>query len=254
MEYKLGRQPRKFNPGIMHLSAILPSLNLPTPPESVDWTKGITQFGMMLNSTLGDCTCAAVGHARQIWTSNTTVENTISDNCILALYEAACGYNPSDPTSDQGGNEQAVLTYLLNTGIPLNDGTHEKISAFVEVDPRNTTDIKLAIQEFGGIYIGIEVPLSIYDMTTNLPKTIWDYDPSNTQTEGGHAIFVCKYDNSGVTVISWGSLYLLTWEFFQQYTSEAYAIVSPDWISSTGKTPLGLSLPELEAFMVNIKE
>jgi len=31
-----------------------------------DWTKGITEWGMMMNDTLGDCTIAGVGHAVQV--------------------------------------------------------------------------------------------------------------------------------------------------------------------------------------------
>src|SRR5579863_5183483 len=100
---KFGRLPRIFNPKIMHMSALLPSLNLPPVPESVDWTKGIADWGMMMNDQLGCCTCAGIFHARQVWTANTLTEQTESDDCVLKLYEEACGYQPGNSSTDNGG-------------------------------------------------------------------------------------------------------------------------------------------------------
>lgn len=95
--------------------------SLPPVPDAVDYTKGITQFGCMLNcgafpKGLGDCTCAGVYHARQIWTANTTTEQTEPDSSVLTLYEKACGYIDGDQSTDQGGNEQCALTYIQNKG------------------------------------------------------------------------------------------------------------------------------------------
>lgn len=253
MSFKLGRLPRSFNPKIMHMSAIFGARNIPVPPETVDWTKGITDFGMMMNDTLGCCTCAAVFHARQIWTANILVEQTEPDACILKLYEAATGYNPSDPSTDQGGIEQNVLSYIMNTGIPLGNGNTDKISAFMEVDPRNIQDVKVTINDFGVAYIGFGVPESIYD-ETGMPKTIWEYDPLHSTVEGGHAIICVGYDADYVTIVSWGGLYKMSWEFFTHYVDEVYAICSSDWISSTGKTPLGMTEDELKVLMAAIRE
>ena len=49
--HKLGRQPRKFNPRVMHLSSILAARDIAPPPVSVDWTKGVTSFGYFLNDS-----------------------------------------------------------------------------------------------------------------------------------------------------------------------------------------------------------
>ncbi len=68
---------------------------LPPPPAAVDYTKGMpTDLGMMLNDSLGDCTCAAYYHARQVWTFNTGKMVTEPDGDVEDLYVKACGYDP----------------------------------------------------------------------------------------------------------------------------------------------------------------
>lgn len=250
--YKLGRQKRVFNAKIPHMSAILASRKFPMPPASVDWTKGVTEYSTMLNTELGCCTISAIFHSIQIWSLNSSEEITESDKSVLSLYEEACGYSPDDSSSDQGGIEQNVLKYCCNTGVPLDDGTREKFLGFAEVDTRNINDIKTTIAEFGICYLGVEIPQGIWDESGN-PKTVWD-GSGDSEIVGGHAIAACKYDETGVTVISWGSLYLLTWEFFSKYVDEAYAIISQDWINSQNKTPLGLTKEELENLMNTVKE
>lgn len=276
--YRLGRKARMFDPRVPHMSAVLGAVDLPAPPTQVDWTKGIVDFGMMLNDTLGCCTCAAVFHARQIWTANTGTEITEPDSDVLELYEQACGYKPGDPSTDQGGVEQNVLTYLLNIGMPIggqakdkveaffdadpadpvavkkaiNDlpPSREKIIAFFEVDPRNTEDVMRTINECGLAYIGFEVPSSIF--ANGEPPAVWTVEPNST-IEGGHAVVLVGYDKDGPTVISWGKKYKMTWDFFRHYTDECYAIIDHAWVTSTGKTPLNLSVEELEKFMEAIK-
>ena len=69
--FKLGRLLRTYDPRIPHLSALRAGQTPPTPPASIDYTKGMpANLGMMLNDTLGDCTCAAVYHAIQVWSFN----------------------------------------------------------------------------------------------------------------------------------------------------------------------------------------
>ena len=76
---------------------------LPAAPARVDYTHGITDWGMMLNDQLGCCTIAAVGHAVQTWTANAMGrELTVPDSAILEHYEKWDGYNPADPSTRPG--------------------------------------------------------------------------------------------------------------------------------------------------------
>jgi hypothetical protein len=250
--FKFGRLHRSYNPRVPHLSALLAGQPPPAPPPAVDWTTGMpANLGMMLNDTLGDCTCAAVYHAMQVWSFNTQKRMvTWPDSDVKKLYIQACGYNPRVPGEGPGGNEQTVLTYLLNTGAPAGPtGTvHHKIAAFVEVDPRNTDDVKNTINECGLAYIGFNVPQSLQPPNAP-PPAVWDYVPSQSNIIGGHAVILAGYDANGARVISWGQYYTMTWAFFAQFVDEVYAIADGGWVRQTGKTPGGLTMSQLEAAM-----
>lgn len=257
--FKLGRIARAFDPRIPHMSALLAGKTLTPPPASVDYTKNMpANLGMMLNDTLGDCTCAAVYHAIQVWTFNATKGKSIEtdpDTNVKKLYELACGYNPNTPGEGPGGNEQRVLKYLLRKGAPTGVAgkTTNKIAAFVEVDPRNTDDVKRTINDCGVAYIGFNVPANIMPPNAD-PPAIWTVDPSNPKIVGGHAVVLAGYNANGARLISWGQYYTMTWDFFARYVDETYAIADQDWVDATGKTPGGISLDILEAQMQALAE
>lgn len=250
--FKLGRLHRTYNPRIPHLSALLAGKTLLPPPPSVDYTKGMPgNLGMMLNDRLGDCTCAAIYHALQVWSFNARKSiETAPDSDVEKLYILACGYNPRVGGEGPGGNEQHVLTYLLKTGAPTgpNGQSVQKIAAFVEVDPRNTDDVKRTINDCGVAYIGFNVPQYIVPANAS-PPAVWDVENTNTNIVGGHAVVLAGYNAAGARVISWGQYYTMTWAFFAKYVDETYAIADRTWIEAGGKTPGGLTLAELEVQM-----
>jgi hypothetical protein len=250
--YKLGKKSRKFCSKVPHMSSILGNKKLSPPPISKDWTNGQTEFGMMLNSDLGDCAIASIFHIRQILTLNSSTEKTESDPTVLKLYEEVGNYVPNDPSTDNGCCLQDVLNFCSKTGFPLDNGTRERFLGFIEVDIRNTQDIRTTINDFGVCYLGIQVPASVWSNDGEPLKT-WDVG-GNSTIEGGHAITGVAYDEHGVTVISWGELYKLTWAFIAEYADEAYAIVSQDWLNSQNTTPLGMSEDELASLLEVFKE
>jgi hypothetical protein len=255
---KFGRLPRTFDSRVPHYSALRMRLGtLPPSPASVDWTVGVNpDFGTMLNDQLGDCTIAAAFHAMQIWSAHgRSLELTEPDPKVLTTYEQFCGYNPSDPNTDQGGIEQTVLADWLSQGVPIAEGPNgrSKLIAFVEVDPRNHDDVKRVINECGGAYIGTNVPNYLVDGPMPM---LWNVNPSGDQgSAGGHAVWVAKYNLDQLGFISWGSgAYAMTWEFWDAQVDECYALCHPWWVDATGKTPLGMTVADLEAAMSAMRE
>lgn len=255
--YRLGRAHRTYDPRIPHLSALLAGTKPPDLKPAWDWTKNMPpDLGMMKNDTLGDCTCAAFYHAIQVWSFNTGRMVTEPDTDVEKLYILGCGYNPRIPGEGPGGNEQKLLTYLLNHGAPMGPegAARNRIAAFVEVDPRNTDDIKRTIYECGVCYIGFKVPQFLMPPGSEPPKE-WDVRPGDDDTiVGGHAVVLAGYDAQGAKVISWGQYYTMSWAFFQKFVDEAYALADSAWCTSKRTSPGGLSLEELEVQMKALAE
>jgi hypothetical protein len=230
---KLGRRYVKFDGRTLMLARYTKAL--PAPPVAVDWTRGITAWGMMLNDTLGDCTIAGCGHAVQVWTANTGPVATIPDPDILAAYETIDGYDPTDPSTDQGGVELDVLNAWRKAPI----GGHG-LAAFADPPASNLEEVRQAINLFGGVYIGLSLPVEAQ------AQDVWDAVPGMSPGSwGGHCVYVPKYDADSFTCITWGGLQKMTLAFWLKCCDEAHALLSNDWLSAKG-SPVGLNLAQLQ--------
>jgi hypothetical protein len=242
---KLGKRPAVHDKRTLLLSDYV--TNALKPPPRVDWSMKLTHIGEMLNDQLGICTIAAAGHMIQTWTAANGSQIILPDNAILKGYEEACGYNPADPSTDNGGVEVTVLNYLRKTGL----GGH-KIYAYVAQEPGNRTHIELAVDLLGGCYLGLELPRSIQG------QRVWSVPPGGPVGDGapgslgGHAVPAVAYGPAGITVITWGQLLTMTWKFFSVYCSESYGVLSPDWANGTKLAPSGFDLAALQADLAAI--
>jgi len=243
MEYKLGRKAIKWDSRTLKVRDYLTPA-LPAPPVSVDWTRGIISFGEMLNDQLGDCVFAGIGHAIQIWTANTTTEATVPDSTIESYYESWAGYDPNDPSTDQGYIELDALNKWKK-------GTFagHKLLAYADATISNIAEVKQAINLFGGVYIGLNVP----NFIMNSIPSVWDVVSDDGGIDGGHCVYVVGYDADTIKFISWGSLYSMTTAFWNKYVDEAHALLSQDWIDTKGVDPQGFNLAQLEADLAAIR-
>jgi hypothetical protein len=219
---------------------------LPPAPPARDWTKGIVDWGMMMNDTLGDCTIAGIGHAVQVWSANATAsEITVTDPTVESYYEKWDGYIPGDADTDNGGIELDVLKDWKQDTF---DG--HVLMAFASVNPSNLEEVRQAINLFGGLYIGVELPLSAQN------QTVWDAatgEAGLAGSWGGHCIFVPKYTPTTLTCITWGALQDMTNAFWTTYVSEAYALISPVFIESNTDAPSGFGLVALQDDLAQIR-
>jgi hypothetical protein len=235
---KLGRKAIKRDSRTLRLARYLTPA-LPPPPPAADWSKSITDFGMMLNDQLGDCTIAGCGHAVQIWTANTGTETTLPDSAILAAYEQWDGYDPGNPDSDQGGIELDVLNDWRQQGL-----AGHQLLAYADPNVANLDEIRQSIALFGGVYIGVSLPL------TAQTQDVWDVVPDDGSGSaeagswGGHCVYVCAYDKDGFTCITWGQLKKMSLAFWQAYCDEAHTLFGQDWLTAQG-SPDGFDQAQL---------
>jgi hypothetical protein len=246
--YKLGKQPKRTDIRTLQLSNYLKGAV--APPAQVDWGTKVTSWGMLGNDTVGDCAWAGQAHADMLWSSNTKpAPLDITTTEVLAAYSAVTGYNPKDngpkgnPT-DQGTNLIDALKYWRTTGI---DG--QTITAFVEVDRKNLDHVKMAIDLFGCVYLGVELPDAVLPTPSHIPP--WTVAPNGTKgnapdPQNGHCIIYSAYDASGPTVISWGTTVPASWAFHSAYCDELYAMVAPDWFGRSGVDPQGVDMAALQ--------
>jgi len=190
---------------------------------------------MLGNDVLGDCTCADVLHHRMLQASVAHAGSplTFSDADAIALYEKVGGYNPGDPSSDQGAVMLDVQNYC-KANFP--------VQGFVTLDAGNLSQIQAALYLFGGVDLGFNVPAYIMDVPAG---GSWSDNGGDKSIEGGHAVLACGYGRTGFRVVSWGQTYTANWEFWSQYVDEAYAWVSTEWIKASGVSPSGLDLAGL---------
>lgn len=243
---KLGRKAIKTDSRTLKLSPYMKALA--PPPVSVDWTKGIKSWGMMLNDTLGCCTIAGVGHATQVFSAETGQEITVPDSVVLQYYEKWDGYVNGDASTDNGGIELDVLTNWKAQG--FNGHT---LLAFADPTVSNHAEVMQGINLFGGAYIGMNVPNYIVSNSPDIP-TVWEIPTARQDAtiEGGHCVFVCGYNSFGVTFISWGQLYQMSWAYWDMFVDEAHCLLSQDWINAKGVDVQGFALAQLQADLSEI--
>jgi len=233
---RLGKLAPKHDPRTLKLSKY--ATRLPPPPPRISWGDGVHLWPMFRNDQLGDCTIAAAGHMVEAWTTESRHrEAVVTERDVLHAYEAVSGYNPITGENDNGAVELDVLKYWRSHGI-----AGRKITAFASVNHSNVSEVKTATWLFGGLYLGVELPV------TAQTQDIWDVVRGGLDSApgswGGHAVDVVSYDLEYVTVITWGAPLKMTWAFFLTYVSEAYAVLSPDWLRQN-KSPSGFNLAAL---------
>ena len=251
----LGKKAPRFDKRTLKLEHYLQSTKLPPTPASLSWSGAFTNWGMMKNDSVGDCTCAGAGHAIQIWTYNANYGQavTIPDAEVLKAYTAITaeenngqGYNPQTGANDNGCVEIDVLNYWRQTGI----GGH-KIDAYAFVNPFHPQMIREAIMLFGGVYIGLSLPITAQDqIDQGVPWSVPRTGPTGNAAPGswgGHCVFIDSYDPKYLTCVTWGALQKMTWNFWYCYCDEAYAIISKDFIEQSGKSPSGFDMAALTA-------
>lgn len=204
---------------------------------------------MFRNDIVGDCTAASIGHLFQAQAAATGRHLTITDTDVVGLYARTGGYDAAVPGSDTGAEMLDVLTEMRNgTGL-----AGQRIGAFASIDPQSRTMVEAALNMFGGIYVGVDLPLAAQE------QTVWDVAPAGGYTDsykplswGGHAMAMLAYERTHATFVTWGGLKVATREWLATYCSEAWVIVDALWIDQSGLSPSGFNIGLLMADLAAI--
>jgi hypothetical protein len=236
---KLGKLPPRVDVRTLSLKEYVDPARLPEPPDVLDVTAHVAAWPMYGNDRIGDCTTAAAGHMIEAWTAESrgaAVE--VSESAVLAAFDRVKIVDPI--TGEEGAVELDVLRDWRKHGVD-----HHRIGAFARVSVHDHLLVRTAAWLFGGLYIGLALPLSAQRQQT------WDWNGSLAGDDrpgswGGHAVDVVRYSPGSLTAVTWGRLQDLTWPFWDRYVDEAYCILSNDFLSSK-RAPNGFDLDALKA-------
>ncbi|HZP45425.1 MAG TPA: hypothetical protein VFB15_07235 [Candidatus Binataceae bacterium] len=247
---KLGKRPARRDFRTLRISNYLRRLPPPR-PDGVDWGAAVRKdhlaLGMLGNDQYGDCFWAMAAHAFITWNANAGRKVEFTTDAVLNAYCAYLGI-PRSQLNDQTDNGTVMLDglkFLRTTGLVDASGKVHKIGAFAAVDAKNETEVRVALDLFGELLIGVEFPGAW--MNTN----VWDV--TSDAVAGGHAINGIARDLKGapavgINIDTWGAdNYWLTWPALAQFCDELYVTVPTDWIEDNGRAPSGLDLKALLA-------
>jgi hypothetical protein len=183
-----------------------------------------------------------MGHSIQSWSAAVGSEVTVPDSAILTGYEAVGGYVPGNPSTDNGCVIADGLKYWKATGI---DGN--KIAAYTEIPQTNHTIIRQAIELFGSVSIGLQLPIAAQGL-----GAYWNMAGAKSLTGnwapgswGGHCVAVIGYNNGSYICVSWGEIIRISVLFFESYVDEAWATIGLPFFSGV-KSASGLDLAQME--------
>jgi hypothetical protein len=211
--------------------------SLPPVPASIDWGGKVPLWGMLGNDSVGDCGEASALHCEMLWTADASNEFVPTTQDAIDAYSSITGYDPADPSTDQGTVLLDLLNYWRIKGI-----AGHKIFAYAAIDPSNTRELMGAIAFFGCAYVGVNLPASATQATD--AGEPWS-NATDTNIEGGHAIPLVAYDQNTLTCITWGQRQTMTWPWLRAYLDESYVVFSGDWIGLSGTAPSGFNVAQL---------
>lgn len=242
MEYRLGKLPARPGAVRFALSSYAPAL--PTPPASSKKHQTlVASWEVLGNADFGDCVWAGAAHETMLWNRETDRVVPFDDRAVLSDYAAVTGFNPDDPSTDQGTDMAVAASYRRRVGVLDADGQRHLVAAYLAIRPGDKQAVKQAVYLFSAVGVGIRFPASAMDQF-NAGRT-WSIR-SGSPIVGGHYIPAVGYDSRYIYVVTWGRLQRMTWGFYSKYCDEAVAYLSPEMLTGD-LSPEGFNTAQLQA-------
>ncbi len=243
--YKLGKKPPVVDKRTLCFAKYL---TLAAPPPSVAYYNKVPTWPIYYNDQYGDCTCAAAAHMVQNWTANAGTEFSPPDPSVLAFYEHFVG---TPPPPDEGCDMLSVLKYWRKAGLDK-----QKVTAFASLDLQNHSQAQSATYLLGSVYIGVALPnFAVQGDMLTVPWVVPPGGPvgdAAPNPNNGHCIPAVGYDADQLWIVTWGELKSMSWDFYDAYADEAFAVLSQDFIEASGVSPGGLNIKALKADLAQL--
>ena len=247
--YRLGKKPARPDAVKLKFSSFFDAVQLPKPLMSFGHYVINQPFKMLGNDRAGDCVWAGAAHETMVWAREKYTPPVFNDADVLSDYTAVTGYNPADPSTDNGTDMEEAAKYRRKTGIRDASGVRHKIDAYVALKPGDVEQIALATYLTAGIGIGVRLPdTAERQFDAQEPWSV----VRGAKVEGGHYISCLGRNKLGnFLVVTWGRLHAVEPAFLTEYMDEGIAYLSlealehkltPDGFDAAG---LRAALPRL---------
>ena len=244
MVFKLGKKAARPHAFSLKFSTYVDASQLPPLPQIFGHDSLIQSWPMLGNDQWGDCVWAGAAHETMLLTEEAGNVSIFTDEDVLSDYAAVTGFNPSNPSTDEGTDVHEAAQYRQITGIIDSVGNRHKIAAYLSLQPGNVTDLYLATYLFSCVGIGLQLPQSAMDQAEQ--NQTWDVVQGSSSV-GGHYVPLVGRDTNGLLhAVSWGKRQLMTEAFLKANCDEAWAYVSTENLVNQ-KSPEGFDYAQLQA-------
>jgi hypothetical protein len=242
MTFKLGKRPARANAIKLKLGNYLTGAALPPLPAVFGHEDRIASWPMLANDRYADCVWAGAAHETMLLVAEGGATVAFTAAAVLADYAAATGFVAGDPATDNGTDMQAAASYRRNTGIVDAHGMRHQIAAYLALEPGNVTHLYLAAFLFGAVGIGLALPASALDQSTQ--SRTWEVVGGSPPVGGHYVPLIGRRADGLLVTVSWGALQPMTEEFFAAFCDEAVAYVSTECLINK-KSPEGFDYAAL---------
>lgn len=225
---KLGKTDHVPDDRDLKLARYLKTSVLPKPPTTFghETAFGPTKWGMLGNDSVGCCVFAGAAHETMLWNAEAGKTVTFLEPQVISDYSAVTGYDPSDPSTDQGTDVRTAMKYRQKVGVLSDYTSRHRIAAYAAIDPHDWTTMMTALYLFGAIGIGIQFPESAMDQF-NAGKG-WSVVKSSP-IDGGHYVPLVAR-RASMKLVTWGKCISATKAFIQTYCDEAWCPLSEEML------------------------
>lgn len=233
-------------------------------PARFDWGSRIKpnhNWGDYGNLKLNNCTFVTAAYFIMIWKSYKSdkiyrpgVKKIIDD--YSKLIKDPKGGKSIQSILNNGGKPLAavkVLNHWRKKGI---DG--HRIIAYSKLTFNNKKEhreeLKRAIYLYGGCFIGINIPRSVEKQWQQNRKwtIIRKVSPGDARRRlwFSHALLATGYNEKELNVITFGKEETMSWEFYEKYVDEAYAVFDEKFLTAR-KTPSRLKVKNIKEMLAS---
>jgi hypothetical protein len=218
---------------------------LPPAPATFGRYAQVQQWGMLGNDRYGDCVIAGAAHETMLWNAEQDKIAPFTDDSVLKMYSAIAGFDPNDPSSDQGTDYEEAAQYRRLTGLTDAAGKVHVVDAYLDIT-RNPYDLFEAIWLFGAAGICLNFP--DYAMDQFNRGVPWDVVPGQPEPTGGHYVpGVGRNSGGNIVAVTWGQTQIITPAFLEKYMQAGIAYVSLERLDAKGFSLDGFDREALEA-------